>query len=348
MKEKLTLLPTIFFIFFGFLSLFAGHGPRNEANAADAYEMSTSLRTAIDYFSGTTGQVDLEKGKQLAFKASEQGDPLATMWIALGNSGGIFGFPKDEVRAKEMAEKVIEQVKSIAGTGNHEAMFLLGAAYQESLGVSKDLDEAVSWYEKAVEKGNIFAMNGLGIMYYKGQQVVKNHKEAVSLFRKAADKGAAFAMNNLGSVYDFGAGVEKDYQQAFSWYQRAADKGNLSAMAEMGRMYRLGRGVKKDQKVAVSWTRKSAEKDSPLGMYALGYCYMQAEGVEWDDEQALKWFRKAAEKDFVPAMLNIGWLYINDRSDMKDKEVISWLKKAEKLGDSKSRERARYYLDRIE
>jgi len=186
---------------------------------------SNVLQQAIGFYIGTAGHVDEKKARMLFLEASEKDDPLARMWVARLYHKGRCGFPGDEARAKEMAERVIKQVKSLTNEGNTEAMFLLASAYDEGLAIAEDHVQAVYWYRKAAEKGDASAMNSLGWMYEQGKGVAKDEAQAVYWFRKVAEKGEATAMTNLGWMYEQGKGVAKDAKQAVYWYRKAAEKG---------------------------------------------------------------------------------------------------------------------------
>lgn len=105
-----------------------------------------------------------------------------------------------------------------------------------------------------------WAMNEKGDDYYNGRNSVsKDYQQAVSWYRKAADAGDSYGMFNLGFMYQHGYGVTQDYQQAISWYRKAADAGNNYGMLYMGIMYENGYGMGKDSQQAISWYRKAAQ-----------------------------------------------------------------------------------------
>jgi TPR repeat protein len=257
---------------------------------------SNVLQQAIGYYTGTSGKVDEEKARMLFIEAAENDDPLARMWVARCYHKGRCGFPENDARAKEMAERVIKQVKSLANEGNNEAMFLLANAYGEGLAITEDHVQAIYWYRKAAKKGEATAMTNLGWYYYNGKGVTKDFTQAVYWYRKASEKGEPRGMNNLGVCYENGHGVTKDKAQAVYWYRKAAEKGDATAMNHIGWMYDHGEGVKEDDKQAVFWFRKASEKGDATAMNNLGVCYENGSGVIKDMKQAVYWYRKAAEK----------------------------------------------------
>ena len=135
-----------------------------------------------------------------------------------------------------------------------------GWAYQNGLGVPKDLGKAAELYQKAADQGNALAQNNLGWLYQNGQGVPKDLGKAVELYQKAADQGNAFAQNNLGWLYENGQGVPKDLGKAAELYQKAADQGNAFAQNNLGWLYQSGQGVPKDLGKAVELYQKAADQ----------------------------------------------------------------------------------------
>ena len=54
-------------------------------------------------------------------------------------------------------------------------------------------------------------MNHLGDMYNLGFGVTKDPQQAMLWYRKAVASGNADAMRNVGSLYELGQGVGRDY-----------------------------------------------------------------------------------------------------------------------------------------
>ncbi|WP_067620778.1 caspase family protein, partial [Dissulfuribacter thermophilus] len=214
---------------------------------------------AISLYEGTGGRIDHEEAILLFIEAEEKGDPMARMWLAMLYYKGGCGFKINPEKAKILADQAIGQVKKEAGRGDVEAMFLLGSAYADGLGIEKDYEKAVYWFRKAAEKGEPLAMNNLGFMYENGLGVSQDYAKAFYWYQKAAEKGEPLAMNNLGFMYMFGLGVSKDCAKAAYWYQKAAKMGNSWAMSILGLLYENGLGVSQDYAKAFYWYQKAAE-----------------------------------------------------------------------------------------
>jgi TPR repeat protein len=96
--------------------------------------------------------------------------------------------------------------------------------YLNGLGVPKDYQQALVWFQKAAEQGLSSAQFTLGTMYANSEGVPKDDGQAVIWFRKAVEQNYAAAQYNLGKMYQDGRGVPKDAAQAIFWYRKAADQ----------------------------------------------------------------------------------------------------------------------------
>jgi TonB family protein len=143
---------------------------------------------------------------------------LGTAWGGALEDGGAAFERNDYVTAIKLWRPLAEQ-------GNAPAQAMLGAMYNEGLGVTQDYKEAAKWFRLAAEQGVADAQHNLGWMYANGQGVLQDYKEAVRLYRLAAEQGYAKAQSNLGTMYRTGHGVLQDYVRAHMWYNLASAAG---------------------------------------------------------------------------------------------------------------------------
>ena len=108
------------------------------ACVAAPQEPDPTLLEAVDWYTGVAGEVDDARARELLEEAVAGEGPLAVMWLARVHSTGRMGFPRDEERARELAESVIRDVQRAAESGVLEAVFLMGTAYDEGLGKPVD------------------------------------------------------------------------------------------------------------------------------------------------------------------------------------------------------------------
>jgi len=194
------------------------------------------LIEAIGWYTGTAGRVDDAKARALVDAAATDGDVLGRMWVARAYSRGRLGYPRDETKAKAIAEQLLDAVSRQASRGVVEAVFLMGTAYDEGLGVAEDPAVAFGWFEKAAAAGHTLAEHNIGNAYAGGRGVAVDPAAAVTWWTKAATKGDAVPQLRLGEAYERGTGVTADRGQARRWYGDAAGRGNAAAKAALERL----------------------------------------------------------------------------------------------------------------
>ena len=113
------------------------------------------------------------------------------------------------------------------------------------------------------DKGNSIAMYDLAGMYSKGIGTSKDINEALVWYQEAAQLGYAQASFKLGKIYSDAILIPKDSQKAFTWYKNAADQGHKKARNKVSAMYASGEGVTKDLDKAEEWS-KPPKKEQPV------------------------------------------------------------------------------------
>ncbi|MGQ0735235.1 MAG: tetratricopeptide repeat protein, partial [Acidobacteriota bacterium] len=197
---------------------------------------SADLIEATRWYTGVAGRVDDGKAKELLERAAASGDPLARMWVARCLSRGRMGFAQDAGRARAMAAALVGDVQSLAIQGVLEAVFLMGTANDEALGVAENPVAAAGWFRRAAERGHVLAQHNLGNAYASGRGVEKDDEAAVEWWLKAARQGDTIPQLRLGEAYEQGRGVVRDLAEARRWYAEAAGRGNAAAHAALERL----------------------------------------------------------------------------------------------------------------
>ncbi|MYA64228.1 MAG: sel1 repeat family protein [Gemmatimonadetes bacterium] len=197
-----------------------------------------TLLEAIDWYTGVAGTVDDQRARALLEEAAAAEGPLSVMWLARVHSTGRMGFPRDEERARDLAESVIRDVQRAAESGVLEAVFRMGTAYDEGLGKPVDAVLAASWHRRAAERGHVLAAHNPGNAYSAGRGVEEDPAQAVEWWTRAAEEGDAIPQLRLGEAYEAGRGVARDLERAREWYERAAAAGNRQAREALERLGR--------------------------------------------------------------------------------------------------------------
>jgi uncharacterized protein len=307
------------------MSIFAFIGYASAQNGGGSGE--TKLITAVACYLGTSGRIDMVRARTLFIEASNENDPLATMWLARSYFKGRAGFTKDEQRAQNLAKNVIESIEQLARDGNVHAMTLWASALDEGLGVTANQAEAVSWYRKAAEQGDVLAMSNLAATFFE----TGDKKQAEIWYRQAAVSGDLYSIVKLGRLLEDKGKIE----EAVDLFRRGAEGGEHWGMLNLGYAYENGQGVKQDLQEAIAWYRKAVEGGNANAMNALGCLYCEGKGVSHDIKEAKKYLLMAAELGNNDAMYNMGFVLYRHGDDPKDKaQAIEWLKKAALAGNT--------------
>ena len=194
------------------------------------------LAESIRWYTGENGQVDHVLARDLLEQSVTEGDSLSVMWLARVYISGRMTFPQDQDRAQKLADSVADEIEALAHEGNAEAMFLLGTAYAEGLGRTRDEFAGARWYRAAAEKGHTLAQPNLGNVYFEGIGVQQSDQLAVLWWTLVAKCGDAMPQVRLAEMYEQGRGVSKDISTALCWYRKAAQRNDKNAAAALRRL----------------------------------------------------------------------------------------------------------------
>jgi TonB family protein len=107
-----------------------------------------------------------------------------------------------------------------------------GKAFYWGNGVTRDYEQALVFFQKAVAQDDHRSESYLGLMYSQGQGVAKDSAEAATWFRKAAEQNDVIGQVYLGKAYIEGAGVPVDFVQAHLWLSLAIQRKGQEAQAK--------------------------------------------------------------------------------------------------------------------
>jgi uncharacterized protein len=199
-----------------------------------------------------------------------------------------------------------------AAQQNHDdGLFNLGRAYENGIGIGRDLGQARSYYERAAALGSKPARDALSNLggagtpraaggaeeeFRRGSALYKSKDVggAAKIFLALAERGYAPAQLQIGYQYANGEGVARSDAQAVQWYRKSADQGYALAQNNLGLFYEIGRGVREDWVESARWYRASAAQDNSRGQFALGRAYQFGIGLPQDRQEAIRWFNRAA------------------------------------------------------
>ena len=148
-------------------------------------------------------------------KAAEQGYGLAQEALGRCYAWGQ-GVQIDYSKAMEWLTMAAEQ-----GYNRQLHMFLISAKYDMDMGNGRAEEKLLA----AAEAGFAEAQCALGNLLYFGKTGRKDYNQAVYWYEKAVEQNHAEACYRLGGCYEYGMGVEKDIDKANELYAKASQLG---------------------------------------------------------------------------------------------------------------------------
>lgn len=186
--------------------------PKAEAGDAEAqfqlgqmyalgHGFKQNFKTAAEWYAKSAEQGNAKARTALALcygfgNGVEHNLEIARSWF---EKAAAQDFSPAQVTMGRLAEKETDYAKArkwydlAVAQGNAEAMANIGDLYKNGKGVSKDMKQAIQWYEKAAsqEKPSADALSSLSLLYRDGTDVAKDEKKAGELLEKACNLGDA-------------------------------------------------------------------------------------------------------------------------------------------------------------
>lgn len=183
-------------------------------------------------------------------------------------------------------------------TPNETQVFRDGLAAFEA----GDPQAAYDIWAPAAVAGEPLAQYGLGKLYETGGPgFAPDLEQSVTWYERAAGQGVPAALNNLARFYAEGRGVERDTDQALLFWSQAARLGHPHAQYNLGLALFRGEWLEQDQAGAVQWFLQSAAAGLPEAQFAAGQIFERGIHRDIDLSRAAEWYRQAADQGHVAA-----------------------------------------------
>lgn len=292
----------------------------------------------LSYAFGLNHKKDFAKAVTWFRKAAEQQNYApAQAWLGFFYEHG-HGVKADPVEAVKWFRKSADQ-------NNPDGLFHMGRAYEQGIGVTKDLGQARTYYTKAAAAGArdaSLALANLGSapptlapvqeQINEGNRLykAKDFAGAAKVFQKLAEQGDSRGQYLIAYQYERGEGVRQSNEEALRWYRKSAGQGYAEAQNYLGMIYENGTGVKEDWAEAVRWIRKSAEQGNMEGQFLLGRVYQFGMAVPQSRQEAIRWFDRAGDQghgqaNYFANQLKARNSYVGFRND-EEREAVVGLK----------------------
>lgn len=199
----------------------------------------------------------------------------------------------------------------LAENGYPLAYSMLGMAYENGEGVSKDEGLMVKNYEKAIENGESWCAYNLGLYYYDK----KDYAKAMNYFLQSSSSENLLRSDSyymVGQMNENGSGVTKNISVAIQNYRKAVEYS--SELESKGRMalIRLGEQVD-DPNDFVDISKVLLNGLSSDDMYNKGYEYEHGLNNRFVSlPKAYGYYKASAEKNNAKANVKMGEIYISE------------------------------------
>ncbi|MBB4649964.1 TPR repeat protein [Aminobacter niigataensis] len=271
-------------------------GPLDIQEAETAYtkavalgHLDASLRLGDLYGSGRAGKPDFAKAFEFYDKAARAGQQLGKLRVAELTFRGL-GTRRD-------VEGGLSSIKTIAGTGDAEALSLLGDIYSVvTPGLpATDFPAALAYYKQAADAGNIRAALRVGELTAHGLGTARDVEGGRSIVRRIADAGNPVALISLGDLLREPQSGDVDGEGAVAAYKRAADLDDADALVRLGDFYSDGMTEAVDLPKALDYYRQAAARSNVVGAVRAGAMTARGQGTTQDVAAGRAMVRKATE-----------------------------------------------------
>ena len=121
--------------------------------------------------------------------------------------------------------KAADLLKKAEAAGSSKALFALGSWYFHGRHFEKDINLAISYWERAIEAKNSEAALELGTLYERGELVKKDMAKAFHYYCIGALFEGAKAHYEVSRFFYYGFYVPKDIKLSEFWRDRAEELG---------------------------------------------------------------------------------------------------------------------------
>ena len=186
------------------------------------------------------------------------------------------------------AAAAFAKAKLAAAGGDPDKLMALANFYLLGLGTDKDEKEAARLHKMGADKGDAFCQSLYGRDLLLSVGVKKDVPEAIIWLRKAADHKQPDAEYALHQLYEEGTDVKADPDAARQWLLRAAEHGHHDARATLATEILKSKDHKRAKSV-LAWVRPGALEGHARSCFIMGFIYSVGFGVKADAVESMAW-----------------------------------------------------------
>lgn len=221
-----------------------------------------------------------------------------------------------------------------AQLGDPAAQTLVAEVLDRGLGVKRNREQAMFWYEQAANGGDPTGMFKYAILLMERSGSKEDRAKADELMKKSADLGNASAQFNYAQVLVADSPGEKGLRAALPYYEKSAEQGIADAQYAVAQIYLNLKGLPEAQtRRAREWLLRAARAGFDTAQLDLGMWLINGTAGERDYEAGFKWLKRAAGGGNAVAQSKLAQLYIHAIGTKADPvEAAKWFVLARRAG----------------
>ena len=244
--------------------------------------------------------------------------------------------------------KAIEYYRYAALGEYPPAMERMGFFYMQGIGVSKNYEEAISWFTKASNLGSAPAEYNLSLLYADEKSEYYDPTESFNWMMKAAIKNLPAAQAAIGLKMYKGFGTEQNTKESVKWFKAAADRKAPLGQLMIGLMIKEGQISSKNKNEATTWVNMAlAQKMLPDDFYTIGMLYSKGEGMPLKPEESVYWMAYALQNGYASAAYFLQSAFANGFGVRKSKTLSMAMYEIGKLKIKPSPSQTKLYSDLV-
>jgi len=221
-----------------------------------------------------------------------------------------------------------------AQLGDPAAQTLVAEILDRGLGVKRNRDQAMFWYEQAANGGDPTGMFKYAVLLMERSRSKDDRKKADELMKKSAELGNPSAQFNYAQVLVADSPGEKGLREALPYYEKSAEQGIADAQYALSQIYANVTDLPEDKKKrAREWLLRSARAGYDTAQLDLGMWLVNGTAGERDFDAGFKWMKRAADGGNAVAQSKLAQLYIHAIGTKPDPiEAAKWFVLARRAG----------------
>ena len=241
----------------------------------------------------------------------------------------------EELERMSAAHESLKKQKIDAESGDAKAQFLEGLFHQFGYqGYKRDMVTALFWYNKSAMGGNANALFNLGACYEEGEGVAQSLSEAYAYYTLAQSHGRRDgireALERVEARLSFGEKIRAKARSKELYYvinpaAKEADikrqKDDDERKAAQARLDAQNKEIAiKERARLLDETKALADRGDPEAEFMIGCYYATGQEPRFprDDQESVAWFLKAAMQGHATAQYRLGLCYFSGKGVVRD------------------------------